>query len=294
MNKVRLIVALAFIGQLLVFLTMQAEFDGNGQWGLVGGMVISAIVWTVLGDKAAAGAPIRSIPKAQAQEKPSEEIDIPEPVKDELDGATLRERKMAKVKAAADEETANEITIEPDDDDGLEEVEVTVEDVHVADEFVVEVSAQSIEDASIQRHIIDKQDRHDRIRARIAERRRGQMADIRASTAKMWEDHSSGEDLVTVIQTEGHSNQIIEEPAEAAPGHVYGASLVRIDESTILKLRVPLDKGFRPVDESKSSKSMAFALPEGMPSPADLGLPLPPPPGASGALAALRDEITDN
>jgi hypothetical protein len=294
MNRVRLIVALAFVGQLLVFLTMQAEFDGNGQWGLVGGMVISAIVWTILGDKAAATAPKRIIVKSQVQEEPTEEIDIPEIVKDELDGATLRERKMAKVKAAADEETANEITIEPDDDDGLEEVEVTVEDVHVADEFVVEVSAQSIEDASIQRHIVDKRDRHDRIRARIAERRRDQMADIRASTAKMWEDHSSGEDLVTVIQTENHGNQIIEEPAVAEPGHVYGASLVRIDESKILKLRVPLDEGFRPVDESKSSSSMAFALPEGIPSPADLGLPLPPPPGASGALAALRDEIADD
>jgi hypothetical protein len=257
-------------------------------------MVISAIVWTILGDKPAATAPKRIIAKSQVQEEPTEEIDIPEIVKDELDGATLRERKMAKVKAAADEETANEITIEPDDDDGLEEVEVTVEDVHVADEFVVEVSAQSIEDASIQRHIVDKRDRHDRIRARIAERRRDQMADIRASTAKMWEDHSSGEDLVTVIQTENHGNQIIEEPAVAEPGHVYGASLVRIDESKILKLRVPLDEGFRPVDESKSSSSMAFALPEGIPSPADLGLPLPPPPGASGALAALRDEIADD
>ncbi len=294
MNKVRLIVALAFVGQLLVFLTMQAEFDANGQWGLVGGMVICAIIWTILGDKAAAPVPKRMITKSQPEEKTTEEVDIPEPVKDELDGATLRERKMAKVKAAAEEETANEITVESDDDDGLDEVEVTVEEVHVADEFVVEVSAQSIEDAAIQRHIVDKRDRHDRIRARIAERRRGQMADIRASTAKMWEDHSSGEDLVTVIQTEGHGNQIIEEPAEAAPGHVYGASLVRIDESKILKLRVPLDKGFRPVDESKSSNAMAFALPEGMPSPADLGLPLPPPPGASGALAALRDEIADD
>ena len=37
------------------------------------------------------------------------------------------------------------------------------------------------------------------IRARIEERRRDQMAEIRASTAKMWEDHSSGEDLVGLI-----------------------------------------------------------------------------------------------
>ena len=212
--------------------------------------------------------------------------------KDELDGASLRERKMAKVMANQQEDDENQITVEPDDD--LEEVTVSVEEVHVADEYVVEVSPQSIEDANIAAHILDKRERHDRIRARIEERRRDQMAEIRASTAKMWEDYSSGEDLVGLIQSEKHGHNILIEPANAEAGHVYGATLVRLDDSTILKLRVPLDSGYVAI-ENNITKDSALILPPGVPSPEELGLPpLPPPPGASGALAALRDEMNED
>ena len=148
-------------------------------------------------------------------------MDIPEiVVEDSMDGASLRERKMAKVAASRQEEESNEIVVEPDDD--LEEVVVTVEEVHVADEFVVEVSPQSIEDANITAHIQEKRDRHSRIRARIEERRRDQMAEIRASTAKMWEEHSSGEDLVGLIQSDDHGHNILVEPANAEAGTSTG------------------------------------------------------------------------
>jgi hypothetical protein len=119
------------------------------------------------------------------------------------------------------------------------------------------------------------------------------MAEIRASTAKMWEEHSSGEDLVGLIQSDDHGHNILIEPANAEAGHVYGASLVRIDESTILKLRVPLDDGFVAVEEDRTTTA-TLPLPAGLPSPEDLGLPLPPPPGASGALAALKDEMAND
>ena len=231
---------------------------------------------------------VRQYPKDEEESS----VDIPEVVtKDELDGASLRERKMAKVAANRQAESENEIQVEPDDD--LEEIAVTVEEVHVAGEFVVEVSPQSIEDANIAAHIKEKRDRHSMIRARIEERRRDQMAEIRASTAKMWEDHSSGEDLVGLIQSEGHGQNILIEPANAEAGHVYGASLVRIDESTILKLRVPLDTGYVAVEEDRA-KTATLPLPQGLPTPEELGLPLPPPPGASGALAALKDEMAND
>ena len=188
-------------------------------------------------------------------------VDIPEVVTtDELDGASLRERKMAKVAASKQAEEEAQITVEPDDD--LEEVTVSLEEVHVADEYVVESSPQSIEDANIAAHIQEKRDRHSRIRARIEERRRDQMAEIRASTAKMWEEHSSGEDLVGLIQSENHGHNILIEPAEAEAGHVYGATLVRVDESSILKLRVPLDTGFVAVEEERATTA-TLPLPQG-------------------------------
>lgn len=295
MKTSRLIVFILLIGAILGFFLLQADLDENSRWGLVGTILILAIIWVYLGD----GPKPANRPGVQGTATPIKvkkieevSVDIPEVVtKDELDGASLRERKLAKVAASKQASEDAQITVEPDDD--LEEVTVLIEEVHVAGEYVVEASPQSIEDANIAAHIQEKRDRHSRIRARIEERRRDQMAEIRASTAKMWEEHSSGEDLVGLIQTENHGHNILIEPAEAEAGHVYGATLVRVDESSILKLRVPLDTGFVAVEEERATTA-TLPLPQGLPTPEELGLPLPPPPGASGALAALKDEMAND
>ena len=295
MKTSRLVVFILLVAGIVTFFMMQAQLDDNSRWAFVGVILLLAIIWVYLGDAPANKKPVsRTIVNKQvsADVSPEPSVDIPEiVVEDSLDGASLRERKMAKVAASRQEEESNDIVVEPDDD--LEEVVVSVEEVHVADEFVVEVSPQSIEDANIAAHIQEKRDRHSRIRARIEERRRDQMAEIRASTAKMWEEHSSGEDLVGLIQSDDHGHNILVEPANAEAGHVYGASLVRIDESTILKLRVPLDDGFVAVEEDRTTTA-TLPLPAGLPTPEELGLPLPPPPGASGALAALKDEMAND
>ena len=295
MKTSRLVVFTLLVTGIVSFFIYQAQLDENSRWAFVGLILLLAIIWVYLGDAPANKKPVaRTVvtQQASADVSPEPSVDIPEiVVEDSLDGASLRERKMAKVAASRQEEESNDIVVEPDDD--LEEVVVSVEEVHVADEFVVEVSPQSIEDANIAAHIQEKRDRHSRIRARIEERRRDQMAEIRASTAKMWEEHSSGEDLVGLIQSDDHGHNILVEPANAEAGHVYGASLVRIDESTILKLRVPLDDGFVAVEEDRTTTA-TLPLPAGLPTPEELGLPLPPPPGASGALAALKDEMAND
>ena len=295
MKTSRLVVFTLLVTGIVSFFIYQAQLDDNSRWAFVGLILLLAIIWVYLGDAPANKKPVaRTVvtQQASADVSPEPSVDIPEiVVEDSLDGASLRERKMAKVAASRQEEESNDIVVEPDDD--LEEVVVSVEEVHVADEFVVEVSPQSIEDANIAAHIQEKRDRHSRIRARIEERRRDQMAEIRASTAKMWEEHSSGEDLVGLIQSDDHGHNILVEPANAEAGHVYGASLVRIDESTILKLRVPLDDGFVAVEEDRTTTA-TLPLPAGLPTPEELGLPLPPPPGASGALAALKDEMAND
>lgn len=295
MKTSRLVVFTLLVTGIVSFFIYQAQLDDNSRWAFVGVILLLAIIWVYLGDAPANKKPVARTPvnqQASADVSSEPTVDIPEiVVEDSLDGASLRERKMAKVAASRQEEESNDIVVEPDDD--LEEVVVSVEEVHVADEFVVEVSPQSIEDANIAAHIQEKRDRHSRIRARIEERRRDQMAEIRASTAKMWEEHSSGEDLVGLIQSDDHGHNILVEPANAEAGHVYGASLVRIDESTILKLRVPLDDGFVAVEEDRTTTA-TLPLPAGLPTPEELGLPLPPPPGASGALAALKDEMAND
>ncbi|MBT7244242.1 MAG: hypothetical protein HN874_02190 [Euryarchaeota archaeon] len=295
MNISRLVVLLLLVGDIIVFFTMQSDFDENGRWAIVGSILLLAIIWVYLGDSPQKEQPVRKARAVVASSTSSSEdsVDIPEiVVLDEMDGASLRERKMAKVAASKYVEDEDMVQVDPDDD--LEEISVTIEEVHVADEFVVEVSPQSIEDANIAAHIQNKKEQHDRIRVRIEERRRGQMAEIRASTAKMWEEHSAGEDLVGLIQSERHGHEILVEPATAEAGHVYGATLVRINDSTILKLRVPLDSGYVAVESARDNTELP-TLPLGLPSPSELGLPeLPPPPGASGALAALKDEMSQD
>ena len=182
MKSSRLVVFTLLVAGIVTFFMMQTQLDDNSRWAFVGVILLLAIIWVYLGEAPANKKPVaRNVVSQQASAVDSEEpsVDIPEVlVNDSMDGASLRERKMAKVAASRQEEESNEIVVEPDDD--LEEIAVTVEEVHVADEFVVEVSPQSIEDANIAAHIQEKRDRHSRIRARIEERRRDQMAEIRA------------------------------------------------------------------------------------------------------------------
>ena len=162
---------------------------------------------------------------------------------------------------------------------------------------MVEVSPESVEDADIELTVNDRRKRHDAIRERIERRRRGQLAEIRASTAKMWEDHAAGEDLVALLQTPGHGHSVMVQPEHPEPGHVYGATFVRIDEGRILKLRLPLDVGFETVSKPEPELPQIIAI-DGKTLPPLLGadglpLPLPPLPDSSNALSALRDEMNE-
>ena len=124
-----------------------------------------------------------------------------------------------------------------------------------------------------------------------------QMADIRASKARMWEEHTAGEDLVALLQTPGHGHTVLNEPEQPAPGHVYGATFVRIDEARILKLRLPLDSGFEAVGPAQPEVPVLLG-PDGKELPPLLApdgtpLALPPLPAASSALDALREEMNE-
>lgn len=309
MGFARTVVAVMFLCVLGFYLSSVGELTDEAKWGSVALMGILAFGWINLGtvpQKAVAAPQNRSESLAEPQAEAELEIeveqddDIPEPVRvGSLDGATLRERKLAKIAAAASAQSESSV----DDNGDSNELEITVEldDVHTAGEYVVEVSPESVEDADIELTVSDRRKRHEEIRQRIKQRRRGQMADIRASTAKMWEDHAAGEDLVALLQTPGHGHSVMVQPEHPAPGHVYGATFVRIDEGRILKLRLPLDDGFESIIKPKPEPQSE--LPEligadGKILPPLMGadgnpLPLPPLPASSSALSALREEMKE-
>lgn len=307
MGFARTVVAVMFLCVLGFYLSSIGELTDEAKWGSVALMGILAFGWINLGTAprkpVAAPQPrseTRVEPQTEAEVELEEDDGIPEPVKAEsLDGATLRERKLAKIAAAASAQAESSV----DDNEDSNELEITVEldDVHTAGEYVVEVSPESVEDADIELTVSDRRKRHEEIRQRIKQRRRGQMADIRASTAKMWEDHAAGEDLVALLQTPGHGHSVMVQPEHPAPGHVYGATFVRIDEGRILKLRLPLDDGFESIIKPKPEPQTE--LPEligadGKILPPLIGadgnpLPLPPLPASSSALSALREEMKE-
>ena len=280
------------------YLTSASSLSNDGAWMIIGAIFLSTCVWVFSGGNkrkqipriASKSAKQEVVEEAEATSDPETNDDIPAPVKEQnLDGVSLRERKLAKIQAAAsqsDDETAEQPTVEVDT------IEVSIEDVHKADEYVVEVSPESIEDADIELTVSNRRIKHDEIRSRIERRRRGQLAEIRASTVRMWEQHTEGEDIIALLQTEGHGQNIIEQSLNSNQSSILGATFIRIDENTIFKLRTPLDSGFEEVEK----KAKLPELP-GMPLPPlpDGALPLPlPPPSASDALAQLKQQIDED
>ena len=313
MGFARTAVGVLFISVLVFYLATVGQLTDEAKWGFVGAMGVLAFLWIHLGTTSQPAPASRPRPRSAQPEavavdqeqvsiEEDEEDDLPAPVTaDSLDGATLRERKLAKIAAAeaAKAEAAVEAEAEAQAD-GEVMVEVELEDVHVADEYVVDVSPESVEDADIELTVRDRRERHEAIRERIKRRRMGQMADIRASTARMWEEHASGEDLVALLQTPGHGHTVMVEPEHPEPGHVYGATFVRIDDARILKLRLPLDVGFESVGPTQAAEPELPVLigPDGKELPPLLApdgtpLALPPLPAASSALDALREEMND-
>ncbi|MBT5282166.1 MAG: hypothetical protein HOL79_07115 [Euryarchaeota archaeon] len=295
MGFLRYTIALAFVGVLVFYLAMAGELAEQEQYAAIGVMLVLGFTFIFSGQPTfdlPEARQVRSKQPAVASEtvasEPQDTQTVAEaPLPDKM---TLKERKAAKIRAAQEaQRAAMAVTSE------VEEVElpfVTVEAVHVADEYVVEVSPESVEEADIQATVAERASRHDEIRQRIEARRRSQMADIRASSARMWEEHAVREDLVEILQKEGHGLAVLDEPAQPEAGHIYGATFIRIDDQRVLKYRSPLDSGFEAIIttekvlEKDPTELTPLMGPDGNPLP----LPLP---GPSGALAALKEEMNE-
>ena len=284
----------------IFYLTSASSLSDNGSWTLIGITFGATFAWVLLGGRGVK--PSGQVTSAQpaiatgsinteSESDDASGADIPPPVtaEDNLDGVSLRERKLAKIQAANQQNVDSE-----EEGEEIATVEVTLENVHTADEYVVEVSPESVEDADIEMTVSNRRVKHQEIRERIEKRRRNQLAEIRASTVRMWEQHNEGEDIVAVLQNPEHGMNILDEPLKPEAGHVYGATFIRLDEGTILKLRTPLDSGFEEVE--KKVKLPELPGLDGMPLPPlpDGNLPLPPLPNASDALAAMKAQMDED
>ena len=297
MGFLRNTIAFAFVVVLVFYLAKAGELAEQEQYAVIGVMLVLGFSFIFSGQPTFDMPEARQVQSKQptagtetgGSEPESEESQtvVEAPLPDKM---TLKERKAEKIRSAQEaQRAAMSITNEKDE---VELPFVTVETVHVADEYVVEVSPESVEEADIQATVAERATRHDEIRQRIEARRRSQMADIRASSARMWEEHAVREDLVEILQKEGHGLAVLDEPAQPEAGHIYGATFIRIDDQRVLKYRSPLDLGFEAIiTTEKVLEKDPMDLPPLMDSD---GNPLPLPlPGPSGALAALKEEMNE-
>ena len=297
MGFLRNTIAFAFVAVLVFYLAMAGELAEQEQYATIGVMLVLGFTFIFSGQPKFVMPETGQVPSNQSSvetESVAAESEVDDPVSTVEaplpDKMTLKERKAAKIRAAQEAQRAAMATTS--DPIEVELPVVTVEAVHVADEYVVEVSPESVEEADIQATVAERASRHSEIRQRIEARRRSQMADIRASSARMWEEHAVREDLVELLQKEGHGIAVLDEPAQPEAGHIYGATFIRIDDQRVLKYRSPLDSGFEAVIttekvlENESIELPPLIGPDGNPLP----LPLP---GPSGALAALKEEMNE-
>ena len=298
MSFARTVVGLLFASVLIFYLTSIGSMQEEAKWGAFALMAVLAFTWVQIGHREKV-ANLGGEDQVQQGEEELEEVEeveeqqsnIPAPVKaGSVDGTTLKQRKMAKVQAANADKALAMAEVDASDDEEIDVV-VEMEEVHVADEFVIEVSPESIEDADIDVTVNQKRIEHAEIRQRIEKRRRGHLAGDLSNI----DISGSGEDLVASMKI--HPALMSSMKSRLDQSMTVG-KFIRIDESRILKLRTALDTGFVAVEKPEEVLPQLMDL-NGKILPALLGpdgkpLPMPlPMPGASGALAAMKSELSE-
>jgi len=220
--------------------------------------------------------------------------DLPAPVVGEDDTSSRRSDKISRSRgrgADVEDEPEEEAVVSVALADEEVAVEAIEDKVHVAEEYVAEVDADSMEEADIEAFIDERREHHARVRRRIEARRREDLAQIRADSARMYQSADEGEDLVALLSTPGHGLTVIEEDASETDGHPVGATFVRIDETRVMKVRIPLDTGYVAPKDPTAEPELPALPPLPMPA-ADGSLPpLPMPLPSQNALADLAAEM---
>lgn len=288
-------------GRLLLWLTLvlgvlfQLFLSGEWEDEMYGYIFTAAVLLLALFLVSTGGKPKRrkrrpagkSVGTTSKSVNEEEAFDLPEAVHEDDDGGSRRTRKVASHQIGDNGESGDSEAVRESADEVIQLDEADIdEEVHVAEEFVVDITAEQVEEADIEEVVERRRDHRADIKRRIEERRRGQLAEIRASAARMWSKHDEGEDLLATLSKPGHGLIVLDEPEEVEAGHPYGATYVRIDDARVMKVRVPLDDGFIAASEPEAEVDVDI-----LPPPPE-GLPLPPPPMTSQSkLDAMRDEI---
>ena len=148
----------------------------------------------------------------------------------------------------------------------------------VAKRFVVTNDAQSEMETEIETYVEEQREKRAVIRGKIERRRRMALAERKAAKVRMWTELEDGEDLGALLDNPNHGLIVIEEDESPDDSSPLGVSYVRIDESRILKIRVPLKIPEKAVSKPVEELLEVEDIPPMPPPPGGLP-PMPPPPG---------------
>lgn len=162
-----------------------------------------------------------------------------------------------------------------------------VDGTTLAKKLVVTSDAQSEMESEIEAFVDKRRTRQAEIRSTLERKRRMVLAERRAAKARLWTEVEDGEDLAVLLKDPNHGLTIIEEPETPDESKPLGVSYIRIDNTRILKLKIPLEvENKDKVKNNFGEISESATPPEGIPvsslppMPPLPGLPpMPPPPG---------------
>jgi len=152
---------------------------------------------------------------------------------------------------------------------------------NVAQRLVVARDAQSEMESEIETYVEERRVKRAEIRGRIERRRRMALAERRAAKVRMWTELEDGEDLGALLNRADHGLTVIDEPENPDDSAPLGVSYVRIDESRIIKLRIPLSVPEKQDETPTNPLPQMPEVGEMPPMPPPSG-DLPPPPGMPG------------
>ena len=286
----RLVVWGAVLMGIPTFLVLQGEASQMTQ--IAGGSILLALIAILM---FSGRSPVLKPPRKKdivTVEKPRDEIELPAPVL-ELEGASeRREEKIQRSRGRVAQPVAQppppEMPMPPavetaSDGEALPPpVQMMPDDgSQVATRFVAESDPQIDEESEVEAFVVDRRLKRAEIRSKIERKRRMDMASRRAAKVGMWSAVEDGEDIAALLKDPNHGLTVLDEPESADSSKPQGVSYVRIDESRVLKVRVPLElpekkQAAPPVPEI--SETPPPPLPDDMPPPPGMP-PMPPPPG---------------
>lgn len=289
----RLVLWTAVLVGIPLFLVLQGEASLMTQ--IAGGAILLALI-SILMFSGRSPVPKPSRKKdTVAVEELKDEIELPAPVL-ELEGASeRREGKIQRSRGRVAQPAVPpmpappampmppQAEVAPDGEaSSLPPMPVMPDDgSQVAARYVAASDPQSELETEIETFVGQRRERRAEIRSKLERKRRMVLAERRAAKVRMWSAVEDGEDLAAILKDPNHGLIVLEEPESPDTSKPQGISYVRIDESRVLKLRMPLEvpEKERPAPpEPEMPELPPLPPPGGMPPPPGLP-PMPPPPG---------------